>query len=129
MFLFQLEKGFFMNLDLFTSRNNVFSRDVTSDHNPLNTFRQELQERVNTILNRNQSRITMFSVDRIVEDYAVLENRTNGRMIDVPISKLPDNTREQVILRFENNTFSVDFEATEKARAEIRALRDRLRRQ
>ena len=118
-----------MNLDLFTSRNNVFSRDVTSDHNPLNTFRQELQERVNTILNRNQSRITMFSVDRIVEDYAVLENRTNGRMIDVPISKLPDNTREQVILRFENNTFSVDFEATEKARAEIRALRDRLRRQ
>ena len=34
---------------------------------------------------------------------------------------------EGLILRHENNTFTIDYEATEKARAEIREILERIR--
>ena len=114
---------FFNSIDTYQSREVIFkSSNITS-----NSFRQELQERVNTIINRVQTRHAEFTLDRFEGNFAILENRNNGQMINVPINKIPPNSKEGVILRFENNIYFIDHNLTEKSRTEIRDLMNELR--
>jgi hypothetical protein len=100
--------------DILRFENNAFSIDY------------DATEKAN--INPIRDRVVYFYLDRIVDgNWGVLENRANRRVIDIHVDNLPENIREGLILRHENNTFTIDYEATEKARAEIREIWERIR--
>lgn len=49
-----------------------------------------------------------YTVDRFEHNYAVCENRDTGEMINIDISKLPENIREGDILIYKDNNYSID---------------------
>jgi len=110
-----------MNLDFFNSRRQDLDVPGRSRGSFVSSFMRELQEH----LTRN--RTTHFVLDRIEGDFAVLENQTNGRMVDVPINRIPTESIDGTVLKFENNTFSIDHEKGEKLSLEVRALREQIR--
>ena len=56
-----------------------------------------------------------YSIDRIEENIAVLENIETKEIIEVAISLLPDNIKETNIVIYENNEYELD-ENTEETR-------------
>lgn len=62
-------------------------------------------------------------IDRFEGELAVIE--TDGGMIGIDVSELPENAREGDVLVFENGRYAVDPEATEQRR---KKASDRLRR-
>ena len=49
-----------------------------------------------------------YTVDRFEQNYVVCENRDTGEMINIDISKLPENIREGDILIYKDNNYSID---------------------
>ena len=49
-----------------------------------------------------------YTVDRIYDDYVVLENQENYEMIDIERKLLPIDIKEGSILVFDNNTYYID---------------------
>lgn len=66
----------------------------------------------------------MTIVDRFENNIAVLE--IDGEITEIERSLLPENVREGDILTENNGVWSVDVEATEKRRTEMRELMKRL---
>lgn len=62
-------------------------------------------------------------IDRFEGETAVIE--TDGGMIGIDVSELPENAREGDVLVLENGRYAVDPEATEQRR---KKASDRLRR-
>lgn len=50
----------------------------------------------------------IYVVDRIENDIAVLENTTTKETKDVELNKLPCNLKEGNVLKYENNTYTLD---------------------
>ena len=135
-----------MDLNLFNSRD--VDIPARTNNNFVRSFISELQEHLNkrsrspedtqslllqdismeSSRNNFRNRSIEFGIDRFVGDFAVLENQENGRIIDVPIHRMPEDAKEGVILRFGNNAFTVDWEATERMHAKVRAIAERLER-
>lgn len=67
---------------------------------------------------------TLFTLDRYEGDYAVCENRKTGEMVDIPRLKVNPYAKEGDILRYENNSYQIDFEATKAARQAVKDLLD-----
>ncbi len=66
-----------------------------------------------------------FTVDRIEEDKAVLECE-NGDCVTLELKSLPKNIKEGDVLCFEENSYFLDKEETEKRRQKIKSLMDSL---
>ena len=66
-----------------------------------------------------------YTVDRIEEDKAVLECE-NGDFVTLEVKSLPKNIKEGDVLCFEENSFFLDKEETEKRRQKIKSLMDSL---
>ena len=66
-----------------------------------------------------------FTVDRIEEDKAVLECE-NGECVTLEVKSLPKNIKEGDVLCFEENSYFLDEEETEKRRQKIKSLMDSL---
>ena len=66
-----------------------------------------------------------FTLDRIEEDKAVLECE-NGECITLEVKSLPKNLKEGDVLCFEENSYFLDKEETEKRRQKIKSLMDSL---
>ncbi len=66
-----------------------------------------------------------FTVDRIEEDKAVLECE-NGECVTLEVKSLPKNIEEGDVLCFEENSYFLDKEETEKRRQKIKSLMDSL---
>lgn len=66
----------------------------------------------------------MAIIDRFESNKAVIE--TDGGMVEIERSLLPENAREGDIITENNGVWSVDIPATEKRRAEMRELMKRL---
>ncbi|MEE0869390.1 MAG: DUF3006 domain-containing protein [Ruminococcus sp.] len=64
-----------------------------------------------------------FTVDRIEEDKAVLECE-NGECVTLEVKSLPKNINEGDVLCFEENSYFLDKEETEKRRQKIKSLMD-----
>ena len=56
-----------------------------------------------------------YSIDRIENDIAVLENIDTNEIIEIEISLLPENIKESNIVIYENNKYKLDQE-TEDSR-------------
>ena len=66
-----------------------------------------------------------FTVDRIENDKAVLECE-NGECVTLEVKSLPKNIKEGDVLCFEENSYFLDKEETEKRRQKIKSLMDSL---
>lgn len=66
-----------------------------------------------------------FTVDRIEEDKAVLECE-NGEFVTLEVKSLPKKIKEGDVLYFEENSYFLDKEETEKRRQKIKSLMDSL---
>ena len=64
-----------------------------------------------------------FTLDRIEEDKAVLECE-NGECVTLEVKSLPKNIKEGDVLCFEENSYFLDKEETEKRRQKIKSLMD-----
>ena len=60
-----------------------------------------------------------WSVDKIENDIVLLENILTGDKKEVDILLLPSSIHEGSILRYDNNTYSMDLSEEEKRRQEI----------
>ncbi len=66
-------------------------------------------------------------VDRIEEDrIAVCENRANGIMIHIELSKLPEGVKEGSILRYCDGNYSIDEEEQKAIETRIAQMMDDL---
>jgi len=69
-----------------------------------------------------------YSVDRIIENIAVLENIETKEKLEINLEELPENIKDGTILKLENNKYILDQE-TQKTREEtIREKMERLKR-
>lgn len=66
-----------------------------------------------------------FTVDRIENDKVVLECE-NGDCVALELKSLPKNIKEGDVLCFEENSYFLDKEETEKRRRKIKSLMDSL---
>lgn len=66
-----------------------------------------------------------FTVDRIENDKVVLECE-NGDCVALELKSLPKNIKEGDVLCFEENSYFLDKEETEKRRKKIKILMDSL---
>lgn len=66
----------------------------------------------------------MTIIDRFENNKAVLE--TDGGMIEIERSQLPENAREGDVIIENNGVWSVDIPETEKRRSDMRELMKRL---
>lgn len=64
--------------------------------------------------------IEEFSIDRLEEEIAVLENRKTGKIIEIERNKLPENSKEGDILKKINGKYSLDAEKTVEESNRIR---------
>lgn len=65
-------------------------------------------------------------VDRIEGDIAVCENRANGVIINIQISKLPENIREGSILKYYDGKYRLDFDEQKNIEDRIKDKMDSL---
>ena len=61
----------------------------------------------------------IWSIDRIEENIAILENRTTQELKEVDITLLPNNIKEGSIVSYENNIYTLELSKEEKIRQEI----------
>lgn len=66
-----------------------------------------------------------FTVDRIEEEKAVLECE-NGDCVNLEVKSLPKNIREGDVLYFEEGSYFLDADETEKRKQKIKSLMDSL---
>lgn len=68
-----------------------------------------------------------YALDRIEENIAILENIQTGEKINVSIFNLPQNLHEGIILKEENNTYTIDIQEEENRRMLIEEKFKKLR--
>ena len=69
----------------------------------------------------------IWSIDRIEENIAILENKTTQELKEVDITLLPNNIKEGSIVSYENNIYTLELSKEEKIRQEILERFQRLR--
>lgn len=65
---------------------------------------------------------TLFTLDRYEENFAVCENRSTGKMLDIPKSLVASNAREGDVLLLKENMLHVSPKDTFKQRKDIEKL-------
>ena len=68
-----------------------------------------------------------YSIDRIEENIAVLENIETKEIIEVDISLLPDNIKETNIVIYENNEYELDENTEETRKKDLLSRFDKLK--
>ena len=61
----------------------------------------------------------IYIVDRIEDNIAILENKETKETIDISLDILPNNLKEGNVLKYENNTYTLDKEEEEERRNAI----------
>lgn len=66
---------------------------------------------------------TLFTLDRYEGNYAVCENRSTGKMVDIPREKISPMAKDGDILRLRNASLEIDAEETKRVK---KIMRDKL---
>ena len=86
--------------------------DVEDKGDNLSNDEVELAKKLNAI--------EEFTIDRFEGDFAVLENRNTGKMIDVKKENLPENVKEGDILDKINGKYTLNKEKTLETKNRIK---------
>ena len=68
-----------------------------------------------------------YAIDRIEDNIATLENIDNNEIINIDINNLPKNIKEGTILKYENQTYSIDKDLEIERRKRIQEKFNRLK--
>ena len=68
-----------------------------------------------------------YAIDRIEDNIATLENLNNNEIININIKILPPNIKEGTILKYENQTYSIDKDLEIERRKRIQEKFNRLK--
>ena len=60
-----------------------------------------------------------YSIDRIENDIAVLENIDTNEIIEIEISLLPENIKESNIVIYENDKYKLDQETEDSRKKDL----------
>ena len=60
-----------------------------------------------------------FCVDRIENEYAVLEKQNDEKIYNVPLCNLPKDIKEKDVLIYKDNEFKLDEKLTDKRKKEL----------
>ncbi|MBR1653607.1 MAG: DUF3006 domain-containing protein [Clostridia bacterium] len=74
-----------------------------------NQNKEFITDFVNQLKQKIESVKTLV-IDRFEGNLAVCENRETGEMMNIDISKLPENIEEGDVLKLENNEYQIDEE-------------------
>lgn len=108
-----------------TNDKNIENNLDISVSNNLSNFIQNFIDELQKFLNNNLSSISnelnngFYTIDRIEDNIAVCENRETQQIVNIPVNSLPSDIEEGTILKYENNSFSIDRQQTEDARNSI----------
>ena len=61
----------------------------------------------------------IYIVDRIEENIVTLENKDTKEMINIKKDLLPKNIKEGNVLKYENNTYTLDKEEEERRKQSL----------
>ena len=61
-----------------------------------------------------------YSIDRIEEKLAIIQNINNGEMEEIELSKLPAEIKEGTIIIKENDNFILDEKSTTEIKSDIK---------
>ena len=95
--------------------NKVDKQDINIDGSNVTQTEVDLAKKLNAI--------EEFSIDRFEDNIAVLENRENGKIIQVEKDKLPSNVKEGDILKSINGKYILDEQRTME---ETNRLKDKM---
>lgn len=110
-----MELSFFKNLETKINKEKHekdFATSITDD------IELELAKKLDAIQE--------FSVDRIEGDIVVLENRENGKILNIEKSKLAFDIQEGDILKYVNGRYILDKEKTKSETEQIKKQMDDL---
>lgn len=65
-------------------------------------------------------------IDRIENNIAVCENRSNGIMIELDLSKLPEGSKEGSVIIYYDGYFELDYNEEKKIEDSIKSKMDEL---
>lgn len=65
----------------------------------------------------------MYSVDKIENDVATIENLLTKELINVKLKDLPNNVKEKDVLKYDGNSYMLDESLKEKR---TRMLKDKM---
>ena len=96
--------------------------NINNNHTEISTFSNEL----NSFLETNIEGAT-FSINRIEDKIAVCENRENKKMINIHLSKLPLNIKENDIIKYINGVYILSKQETNSTKENIKEKFNKLR--
>ena len=83
--------------------NNI---ETNINTNEKGNFIQEFIEKITHKLEQEK----ILVIDRFEGDFAVCEDRENEEMVNIEISKLPQNIKEGDVIKSKNNKYELDEE-------------------
>ena len=81
---------------------NTLEKDENGVFNFLHNFIKELGEYLNNMKENT------FVVDRIENNVAVCENRDTGKMVEIPVDKLPQEIKDGTVITEKNGHYEID---------------------
>ena len=94
---------------------NLKECSVQSISNSLHSLAKNVLNSIDkTLLNEKR-----YTIDRFENDFAVCEENSTQKMVDIPISLLPQNVKEQDILSFIDGVYTINLQATNLAKDKI----------
>lgn len=69
----------------------------------------------------------MYSVDKIENEIVIIEDIETGEIINVNLKLLPKEVKENDILKFDGNIYSIDLKEKEKRINRIREKMNKLK--
>lgn len=111
-----------MNLSLFQPRKviSAFGKALSQD------LLKEITSYMERLDLNKYTEKDRFTFDRVEGDFAICENRSNGKMIEVPKDLLDGSSEVGSILRIQDGKFVPCLEETQNAREHIQSLVDDL---
>ena len=112
------------NQCLLPEKNRTLKNHAVTMHNMVDSAELQTQndEFVTDFVNQLKHKIESVKtlvIDRFEGDLAVCENRETGEMMNIEISKLPENIEEGDVLKLENNQYKKDEEERKKIEERI----------
>lgn len=123
----------FINLyDILNSIDSTLEKNFKSYNNcVIDNFTDELKEHLENkkcleILSKIPEG-TLFTLDRIEGNYAICENRSDGKMYNIPKNLIIDTVKDGDILKFCDGKFKIEKNFTEEKNTYIDNLFNKLK--
>lgn len=67
-------------------------------------------------------KLTKFTVDKFENNFAICENRDNGKILDIPMNFISKDVKEGNIIKLENDLYVIDNETYKSELEEVKKL-------